>query len=178
MYKRPLPRAKVLGAPKASGCGPSRVGEMIEKLRAGCENARRPVPREWSPPTSYEFLASLMPDAEREVYLARCKEWFDTRAAPTAHVQHAPQTYDTELVAALFAKHAPDVPPLAERLAVYRAAGYSPDYIEKAAQRAKVMTETIEERTKVLDAVFAKWPAANKTVPVKGKVIKAVKKRL
>ena len=179
MYKRPLPRAKVLGTPKASGVGPNRVRDLIDKMRAGCENTQRPVSRPWAPPTSYEFIAQFMADEEREAYLARCKEWFDSRITPTTIIKSEPVVYDTELVAKLFAKYSPGVPPLADRLAVYRAAGYSEEYIEKAAQRAKVMEETVEERTKILDTVFAKWPAANKTDPKpKGKVIKAVKKRL
>lgn len=181
MYKRPLPRAKVLGTPKASGTGPNRVRDIIDKMRAGCENALRPVSRPWAPPISYEFIAQFMDDEEREAYLARCKEWFDSRTATTAApvAKSDAVAYNTELVAKLFAKYSPGVPPLADRLAVYRAAGYSEEYIEKAARRAKVMEETAEERTKALDTVFAKWPAANKTdAKPKGKVIKAVKKRL
>jgi hypothetical protein len=63
---------------------------------------------------------------------------------------------------------------------VYKAAGYSDEYLEKVKEREKWIAETEEERTEKLDVIFAKWPSASKAVPkpkVK-KVIKVVKKRI
>ena len=81
---------------------------------------------------------------------------------------------------ALFQKYPGAVPPFAERVKVYRAAGYPAEYIAKVIERHKKLAETAAERQKALDEIFAKWPSASKAVPKpkpKGKVIKAVKKR-
>jgi hypothetical protein len=119
-----------------------------------------------------------MPVGEQAAYLARCEAWH----AENPPRVHAPRpevrVLDTEAVARVFTKHAPKIPPLEERIGVYRKAGYSEEYIERAKAHAALMEETSDERQKALDLIFAKWPAASKPAPKKGKVIKAVKKRM
>ena len=57
-------------------------------------------------------------------------------------------------------------------------AGYSEEYIAKKTERQRKFIEEAAERQKAIDAVFGKWPTANKATPKpKAKVIKAVKKR-
>lgn len=172
-YWTPITRQQVV----PSGAH-GRVGEIIDKMRMGSGAVHGPAARAWAPPSDYEFVARQLPMNQREAYLARCEAWFvENPREPTASPVAKP-LINTELVAKIFAKHYPHVPPIDVRAAAYRAAGYSETYIAKSIARAKMLEETSEERQKALDLVFAKWPAANKTDPKpKGKVIKAVKKR-
>jgi hypothetical protein len=154
------------------------VGEIIDKMRLGSDAVRRPPQCVWRPSSEYKFIAQTLPEKERGAYLARCEAWFAEHPPAAAVVAAVPDTYNTELVAKMFAKCNAHVPPIDVRVAVYREAGYTDEFIAKAIARAAWLEETSEERQKALDLVFAKWPAANKTDPKpKGKVIKAVKKR-
>jgi hypothetical protein len=127
----------------------------------------------------YEFVAKHMPEASREEYLAKCREWLEAHPTPVAPppAPKGPEP-DRQLVQALFQKYPGAVPPFAERVKVYKAAGYPAEYVAKVIERHKKLAETAAERQKALDEIFAKWPSASKAVPKpKGKVIKAVKKR-
>ena len=157
---------------------PGVVGSIADKMHAGTDTIRHVVGPKWTPPSEYEFIAERLPVEERAAYVARCEAWFaeNPPRVPVARPEVA--VLDYEAVAKVFAKHHPELPSLEERLAVYRKARYSDEYIERARARAERAEETSDERQKALDLIFAKWPAASKAAPKKGKVIKAVKKRM
>jgi hypothetical protein len=157
---------------------PGRVGEIVDALYKGSDCIRRPSKTPWAPPVDYEFIAKYMPECEREAYIAKCKEWFENHPPPIPNTRAPKPVVDQDLVLALFRKYPGAVPPFEERVKVCAAAGYPEEYIDKITVRRQKLEETADERQKVLDGIFGKWPSANKAVPKpKGKVIKAVKKR-
>jgi hypothetical protein len=159
---------------------PGLVGEIVDMIYKGVDAVRRPHKTPWTPPIDYEFVAKHLPEKNREEYVAKCKEWFESHPKPTPPAPLAPMRpeLDHQLVLALFQKYPGAVPPLEERIKVYKAAGYPEEYINKSIARHQRLEETSDARQKVLDDIFGKWPSANKSVPKpKGKVIKAVKKR-
>lgn len=157
---------------------PGRVGEIVDGLYRGSDCVRRPSKTPWAPPVDYEFIAKYMPEREREAYIAKCKEWFESHPPPVPKTPSPKPNIDRDLVLALLQKYPGAVPPFEERVKVYAAAGYPEEYIAKVIARRQKLEETAEERQKILDGIFGKWPSANKSVPKpKGKVIKAVKKR-
>jgi hypothetical protein len=144
----------------------------------GSDAVRRPNKTAWTPPVDYEFIAKYMPECEREAYIAECKEWFESHPPPAPKTPPPKPETDRDLIMALFKKYPGAVPPFEERIKVYAAAGHSEEHIAKVIARRQKLEETVEERQKVLDGIFGKWPSANKSVPKpKGKMIKAVKKR-
>ena len=157
---------------------PGVVGSIADKMHAGTDTIRHVVGPKWTPPSEYEFIAERLPVEERAAYVARCEAWFAENPPRVSVARPEVAALDYEAVAKVFTKHHPELPPLEERLAVYRKAGYSEEYIEHARARAERAEETSDERQKALDLIFAKWPAASKAAPKKGKVIKAVKKRM
>jgi hypothetical protein len=156
---------------------PGVVGSIVDKMRRGDDYVLRPYQKPWTPPSEYEFIAKQLPVGEREAYLTRCQEWFAAHPPATIKTRVAPKEYDGELLSALY-QNKEARPPLAERVKVYRAAGYSEEYIEKAKARDKRWRETKAERDAAFDLIFAKWPSASKPTPKTKKVIKAVKKRM
>lgn len=157
---------------------PGVVGSIADKMHAGTDTIRHVVGPKWTPPSEYEFIAERLPVEERTAYIARCEAWFAENPPRVAAARPEVRALDYEAVAKVFAKHRLQLPPLEERLAVYRKVGYPEEYLERAKSRAARAEETSEERQKALDLIFAKWPAASKAAPKKGKVIKAVKKRM
>jgi len=170
-----VPRNDVIAIPNGA---PGRVGEVIDAMYRGPDCIRRPAKTEWTPPIDYEFIAKYMPDREREAYIAKCKEWFESHPPPPPKTAAPKPDVDQDLIMALFRKYPGTVPPFEERIKVYAAAGCTEEHIAKVIVRRQKLEETVDERQKVLDSIFGKWPSANKSVPKpKGKVIKAVKKR-
>ena len=157
---------------------PGVVGAIIDKMHAGSDTIHHASGPTWTPPRDYEFIAKYMPVEERPAYLSRCEEWFAANPPRVAETAPEVTVLDHEAVARVFAKHAPRLPPLAERLVAYQKVGYSDEYISQAKARDEQLAATAVERQKILDLIFAKWPAASKAGPKKGKVIKAVKKRM
>ena len=157
---------------------PGVVGSIADKMHAGTDTIRHVVGPKWTPPSEYEFIAERLPVEERAAYVSRCEAWFAENPPRVAAAKPELRVVDAEAVAKVFAKHHPELPPLEERLAVYRKVGYPEEYISRAKARAALMEATSDERQKALDLIFAKWPAASKPAPKKGKVIKAVKKRM
>ena len=157
---------------------PGVVGSIVDKMHAGNDTIRHVVGPKWTPPAEYEFIAERLPAGERAAYIARCEAWFAENPPRVPAPRPEVRVLDTDAVVKLFEKHHPQLPPLEERLAVYRKVGYSEEYVKRARARAEIAEETADERQKALDLIFAKWPAASKAVPKKGTVIKAVKKRL
>jgi len=159
---------------------PGRVGEIVDMMYRGEAFVRRPPKTPWTPPMDYEFVAKHMAEAYRDAYLAKCREWNEAHPKPEprpAPVPTGPEP-DRELFQALLRKYPGAVPPFAERIKVYKAAGYPEAFINKAIKRQKEFVETAAERQKAIDDIFGKWPSANKSVPKpKGKVIKAVVKK-
>lgn len=154
-----------------------RVGEVITAMHRGSDCVNRPPKPDWRPPYDYELVAKHMHESEREAYIARCKAWLEEHKPPE-RPKHEPIVYDRELIQALFQKYPGQVPPFQERIKVYRAAGMPEAYVERAIARHEHLEATSEERQKVLDDIFGKWPSANKTVKAPPKVIKAVKKKM
>lgn len=204
MYKRPIPRARGYaprqfvsetqpgGAVRSQWVAytsrarvpsgtPGVAGSIIDKLRSPPPVAT-PKRRPWTPPTEFEFIAARMSEAEREPWLKRCREWFE--AHPPALALAPPQVardVDHQLIASMYAACQNDgVPPISQRVKVYRAAGCSEEFILKAVARQKHLDSTSDARQEALDLIFAKWPAASKATKTKAKpkVIKAVKKKM
>jgi len=159
---------------------PGRVGEIVDLMYKGSDLVRRPTKSVWTPPMDYEFVAKHLPEKSQAAYLAKCEEWLSAHPKPVAPQMVAPTgpEPDRQLIQALFKKYSGVVPPFEERIKVYKAAGHSEEYINKAIARHQKLTETADARQKAIDDIFGKWPSANKSVPKpRGKVIKAVKKR-
>jgi hypothetical protein len=157
---------------------PGVVGSIVDKMHAGTDTIRHVTGPCWTPPCEYEFIAERLPVEERAAYIARCEAWFAENPPRESAPRPEVRALDYEAIASVFAKHHSQLPPLEERLTVYRKVGYPEEYIERARARAALMEATSDERQKALDLIFAKWPAASKAAPKKGKVIKAVKKRM
>lgn len=160
---------------------PSFVGEIVDKMRRG--QTPRLAPKHWTPPRDYEFIATRMENPE--LFLQRCRDWFAANPPKVRPSPPPPLVINKEPIIDLFAKYSrveggPKVPPIAELEKAWRAAGYPEERIAKAlAARAK-MDETADERQRVLDTIFAKFPSANKPMPKPKmkKVIKVVKKKM
>jgi hypothetical protein len=204
MYKRPIPRdrghlnkefvSRTLpsGAiesrwapsnvtPVIPSGHPSRIGEIIDKMR----NIKVPPAQQrcWTPSCDYEVIAKYMDNPEP--FLKKCRDWFvENPIAPRA-VPPPPLVINQEPIIALFDKYSrvengPKVPPVSELEKAWRKAGYSEERIAKALAWCAKMDATSDERQKVLDTIFAKFPSANKPVPKTKtkKVIKVVKKKM
>lgn len=158
---------------------PSRVGEMADKLREPMIPHREK--KAWSPPRDYEFVASHMHPDVRDGYLKRCEEWFAVHPPRPPKAVAAPLALNTEPIIKLFARYRPSPPPLPELMGVWRSAGYSEAKIAKAKAWFEYCETHSEERQKELDAIFCKYPTANKPTPkvkAPAKPIKAVKKKM
>lgn len=165
--KRPIPNGT-----------PGRVGEIVDAMRRGEDFIQRPPKAPWTPPTDYKFVAERMDSESREQFIAQCEAWFEANPRPETVAKVEKPVIDNTPITNLFHKYSGDVPPLDERIRAYKAAGYPDEYLIKVMDRHAKMEETSDERQKVLNAIFAKWPSASKPVPKpKTKVIKAVKKR-
>jgi hypothetical protein len=160
---------------------PSRVGEIVDKIR----NRRVPSapPKPWVPPRDYEFIATRM--EHPEPFLKRCRDWFAAHPPKVREQPLTPPIIDQEPIMAVFAKYAkveggPKMPPVPELEKAWRAAGYPEERIAKALAWHAKMEATTDERQKVLDTIFAKFPSANKPAvkPKTTKVIKVVKKKM
>jgi hypothetical protein len=158
---------------------PGRVGEIVDIMRRGEACIQRPAKTPWTPPSDYEFIAKYLPDEQSRInFISKCETWFNDNPPRLIATPREKPIIDTELILALYKKYPGAVPPFEERMKVCRAAGYSEEYIAKRTERQRKFTELADERQKAIDAVFGKWPTANKATPKpKGKVIKAVKKR-
>jgi hypothetical protein len=122
----------------------------------------------------------MIPEKEQEAYLAKCKEWHE--AHPPKEVKPPPPPppeYNREMIIK-FWQGKTNMPPLEERVKVFRAAGMPEYLIEKHEKWEAKMVETSEKRQKQIDSIFGKYnktktKAATKTKP---KVLKPVKKKM
>ena len=162
--------------PRIPSGHPSVVGQILDKMREGC-NPTRPKQKEWTPPINHEFVAKHM--ANPDAFLKRCEDW---------HLEHPrPETAKPEIgaldqgpILALFAKYKDRRPPCEEMCAAMIAAGHTELRVTKYRQWWQNMEDTSDERQAVLDLIFAKFPSANKPTPKTKtkKVIKVVKKKM
>ncbi len=178
MFKRPIPKARVC-ATSSSGRAVSplaigRVGDVVRSMRAPPPLGPRPT--EWTPPSDYPFIAKHMSEAEAGPFIARCEDWLASHSRVFVP-KPAPPVLDPEPLIALFAKHKDHRPPCEEMCSAMRASGHTELRVTKYRQWCKNMEDTTKERQEILDAIFIKYPSANKPVPKKKKVIKAVKKK-
>lgn len=167
----------IMNKPLIASGTPGVVGSILDKMRLGDDHVRLPHRQQWTPPSEYEFIAKQLPAGEREAYLTRCREWFVANPSAAIKKPVVAKEYDNSLICALYEKRQTR-PPLGERVKVYRAAGYSAEYIENVKSRDKRWRASKAERDAAFELIFAKWPSASKPTPKTKKVIKAVKKRM
>ena len=179
MFKRPIPKPRVRGvayeggravSPLASGV----VADVVRTMRAPPPLGPRPT--KWTPPVEYEFVAARMDAASGAAFIKRCEDWFAENKRERA-VAAPRAALDPEPLIALFAKHKDKLPPCEEMCAAMLAAGHTELRVARYRQWRQNMNDTTKERQEILDAIFVKYPSANKPVPKKKKVIKAVKKK-
>lgn len=165
-----------LSKPRIPSGHPSVVGQILDKMRQGC-NPTRPKRKEWAPPINHEFVAKHMDNPE--AFLERCENWHKERPRPDISKPDAP-VLDAEPLIALFAKYKDRRPPCEEMCTAMLAAGHTELRITKYRQWCRNMEDTAEERQEALDMIFAKFPSANKPTPKAKtkKVIKVVKKKM
>ena len=157
--------------PIPSGC-PGRVGEIIDKINQGVGSINHSTSK-WTPPISYEFIASTMPD--RDAYIKRCDEWFEQHLPRVLKVSEPPVEYNKEFIAKYY-KGLTSVPDESELLTMWRAAGISEEQIQKFIDKRQKMAERAAEDMVQFEAIFGPLEEPKKVKKVV-KVIKAVKKR-
>lgn len=173
---KPVASAPVYAAPRGT---PGRVESLILAMRIGDASIKRPRVAPWCPPAEYKFIASTLPVSEQDAYLKKCEAWFAANPPRAVRAAADKPNLALEHVIAMYGARQDTLPPIATRVAAYKKAGYSESYLEYAVKRDIMLAETAEERQIALDLIFAKWPAARKPDPKpKGKVIKAVKKKI
>ena len=163
------------GPPVPSG-HPSRIGEIVDKLR----QPNRPsisIPN-WVPSVDYEFIASHMDPGQGDLYRQKSEAWFEAHPPPPISIQNSGPSINTEAVASLHLEYGASRPPLEAWIKACRSAGYPEDKIQKGIRYYQWLEETVDQRQELLDAIFAKYPAASKTTKTAPKVIKAVKKKM
>lgn len=179
MFKRPLPRTKVLptAAPRVFTTG-GRAAGIIEQMKT--LNVVGPKSSVWSPPADYEFVAAHLSDREKSEFLMRCQDWYNAHPPREVRVQPLKPVLNLDKISECIAKYSNRRPPCEEYLKALAEAGCTTETLDRVSKHYKWLEDTYEERTKKLDLIFAKWPAANKTsvVKTKTKVIKAVKKKM
>ena len=179
MFKRPIPKPRVSGTAYAGGravcpLASGRAADVVRSMRA--PPPAGPLPTKWTPPMEYEFVAARMPEAEAGPFIARCEAWFAAHARVVVP-KPEPSALDPAPLIALFAKHKDHRPPCEEMCAAMLSAGQTEMRITRYRKWCKNMDDTKKERQEFLEAIFIKYPSANKPVPKKKKVIKAVKKK-
>ena len=153
----------------------SRVGEILDKMRNGI---LPPPEKRWAPPIDYKFIAARMDNPEP--FIKRCEDWFAAHPPKVYTPPPPPPVIHRQPIIDVFAKYGTHMPPISELEKAWRAAGYPEERIAKALAWHAKMDATTDERQKVLDTIFAKFPSANKPTPKPKptKVIKVVKKKL
>ena len=157
---------------------PGRVGEICTKMHRG-DCTTRPQ-SQWTPQYEYEYYAEkTLPESERAAYIERCKKWFEEHPPRTPKAPKAPIEYNREMIAEFYSKKSV-VPPIEERVAVFRKAGMPEERIAKHVAWQEVMDATSDERQKVIDDIFGVYvpPKTKTTKATKTKVIKPVKKKM
>ena len=167
-----------MGIRKVATGTPGRLGEICTEMHRG-DCVKRYL-AEWTPQSEYEFYAErTLPESERAAYIERCKKWFEEHPPRTPKAPKPPLEYDREMIAEFYSKKSV-VPPIEERVAVFRKAGMPEERIQKHVAWQEVMDATSDERQKVIDDIFGVYvPPKSKTKAVtKTKVIKPVKKKM
>ena len=152
---------------------PGRVGEIADAMNRG-DGAVARVTTHWTPPTTYEFIASKMPKEQGEAYIKRAEEWLAANPPRAARATAPPLEYDTEMVAAYFQKLR-DMPDKSDLMKLWRRAGMPEARVLQSLAWHEKEEAMADENQKKIDAIFG--PAEVKKVKKIAKVIKAVKKR-
>jgi hypothetical protein len=157
---------------------PGRAGEIMDIMNRGVSSANF-VKSVWSPPYDYEFYARRMiPESERESYINRCKDWGTQKTYKKYEIEMPKYAYEET---AKFWQQKISIPPIEDRISVFRAAGMPEEMIIKHEKWDKMMDDTSEKRQKELDKLFGKYAVNTKTktkTKIKTKVIKPVKKKI
>lgn len=162
------------GPPVPSG-HPSRVGEIMDKMRQP-QQTGIPITN-WVPSVHYEFIASTMHPDSAKIYIQKSEAWFQANPPRAISIQKTQTKINTEPIINLYNKYGTKRPPLEPWIEAVRKAGYPEYKIEKGIAYYKWLEDTVDERQKALDKIFAKYPAASKPTKT-AKVIKAVKKKM
>ena len=145
---------------------PGVLGEIIDSMRRG-SGSQTPRETRWSPPIDYEFVAKHMPD--EQAYLKKCRDWCEANPQPPPAPKVEKPKMNIELLLALQKKYEGKAPPLAERVKVALASGFSAKQISTKIERMKKWREETDAALGLL--------VEKQALKLKGKVIKAVKKR-
>jgi len=148
---------------------PGVLGAIVDSMRRGAGHFECPFEKNWSPPVDYEFVAKHMPD--EQAYLKKCRDWCEAHPPPPPVPKVEKPKMNVELLLALQEKYEGSAPPMAERVKVAIASGFSAKQIATKIERMKKWKEEAEI---IIGTGFLtdKPPLRSK-----GKVIKAVKKR-
>jgi hypothetical protein len=160
---------------------PGRVGEIVDAMRKGAGSINHEIHTPWTPPCDFEFyMRKMVPEEEQEAYAAKCKEWHD--AHPPKEFKQPPPPlpeYNREMIIK-FWQGKKNMPPLEDRIQVFRAAGMPEELIKKHIAWDAKMVETSDKRQKQIEKIFGKY-TKTKTKPAtktKPKVLKPVKKKM
>jgi len=124
-------------------------------------------PPTWVPPQDYEFMAKH----NSPEWLAACRAWDTAHPSPPRPARVVPPVIDRDLIAAMYSRKK-TAPSIEERVATYRAAGCTEEFIARVVSKHKKFAETHGD----IDVMFARWPSASKPTPKPR--VKAVKKKL
>lgn len=178
-YKRPSFRPHgSYGPPKKVSPGARGVVADVCRVMHGAR-CPPPVRQEWTPPCEYLFIAKFMTDEEAGYFTTRCESWFEAHP-PVVAAKAEVKVLDHTPLMELHEKYPGKVPPVCETLAAMSAGGYSQERQVKYNKWQLKMQQTSAERQKQLDAIFAKYPSANKNARASRpkKIIRAVKKKI
>lgn len=155
---------------------PSVVGEIVDKMRKG-NHPTRPAETKWTPPIDYKFIARYMKNPEP--FIKKCEAWHEQNPPREARVLITKPVINCQPIIKLYSM-SDKVPPLPELEKAWRLAGYTEERIQKAIAHREKLEATSEERQKILDQIFIKFPSASKPVPKTKmkKAIKVVKKKM
>ena len=145
---------------------PGVLGAIVDSMRRG-SGSQTPRETRWSPPIDYEFVAKHMPD--EQAYLKKCRDWCEANPPPPPVPKVEKTKLNTELWLALQKKYEGKALPMAERVKVALASGFSAKQIANKIERMKKWREEAEAASGLL--------VEKQALKLKGKVIKAVKKR-
>lgn len=152
---------------------PGRVGEIADAMNRG-DGAVARVKTHWTPPTTYEFIASKMPKEQGDAYIKRAEEWIAAHPPRALREPPPPLEYDMEMVAVYFQKLR-TMPDKSELMKLWRRAGIPEARILQSLAWHEKEEAMADENQQKIDAIFG--PAEVKKIKKVAKVIKAVKKR-
>jgi hypothetical protein len=155
-----------------------RVGAICDKMNLGMVQAK---PKQFRPPHDYKFwVAKMISTDQREAYIKKCEDWFESHPPKVPRELAEPVTYDYESLCKFWSLKT-SMPSIDERVSAMKKAGVSFDIIEKHRAWDAMMAENSEKRQQDIDDIFGKYAnskTAAKTKAPKSKMLKPVKKKM